>query len=191
MSSHRSARLDALRRIAKSAPLVVAWSALAMAGCSNAAEPGMLTAIDTRDGSTAWRADIEALPIQVLNHGSVVLVAGVSDCDGNGRVAALDKKTGEPRWSAPFEGGYSESAAADGVLFTGTQDGVIARRSSDGAKQWAADRFGDAQLQVATGYQVLVIGANDAGPYPRDPAEIVSLDPDTGETRRVTSLRMR
>jgi outer membrane protein assembly factor BamB len=112
----------------------------------------------------------------------------VSDCDGNGRIAALDKTTGEPRWSAPFGGGYSESAAADGVLFTGTQDGIIARRSADGAQQWAADRFGEAQLQVAAGDQVLVIGANDAGPYPRDPTEVVSLDPDTGETRCVTSL---
>lgn len=188
MSCHPAARLDAVRRIAESAPLVVALSVLTMVGCSNADEPGILTAIDNRDGSTSWRADIESLPIQVLNHGSVVLVAGVSDCDGNGRIAALDKTTGEPRWSAPFEGGYSESAAADGVLFTGTQDGVIARRSSDGAQQWAADRFGEAQLQVAAGDQVLVIGANDAGPYPRDPAEIVSLDPDTGETRWVTSL---
>ncbi len=188
MSRHRSVRLDAVRRIAVSIPLVVALSVLTMVGCSNTDEPGILTAIDNRDGSTSWRADIESLPIQVLNHGSVVLVAGVSDCDGNGRIAAFDRTTGEPRWSAPFEGGYSESAAADGVLFTGTRDGMIARRSTDGAQQWAADRFGAAQLQVAAGDQVLVIGANDAGPFPRHPAEVVSLDPDTGETRWATSL---
>lgn len=188
MSCHRSARLDAVRAIAKSAPLVVAWSVLAMAGCSNADEPGILTAIDNLDGGTYWRADIESLPIQVLDHGLVVLVAGVSDCDGNGRIAAFDKTTGEPRWSAPFEGGYSESAAADGVVFTGTHGRIVARGLADGTWRWEVDRFADTQLHVAAVERVLVIGVNDPGPYPRDAPEVMSLDPDTGETRWATAL---
>ena len=177
-----------IRSFERLAAVIVAASVLAATGCSSTGEPGTLTALDNRDGSTEWHSEVESSPIQVLVDGSVLVVAGVHDCHGNGRLAALDKATGETRWSVPFEGGYSESVAVDGVVVTATHARVVARRSTDGAQQWAADRFGEAQLQVAAGDQVLVIGANDAGPYPRDPAEVVLLDPDTGETRWVTSL---
>jgi outer membrane protein assembly factor BamB len=135
-----------------------------------------------------WEHDIEPNPTQVLVDGTVVIVAGVHDCDGNGRLVAVDASTGSERWSKPFEGGFSESAVTDGLVITAAEGSVVARESADGTQRWTADRFGDAQLQVAAAADTVIVGVNDPGSEPRDAPRVVALDSTTGQTRWVISL---
>ena len=170
-------------------PAVMAASALmVVAGCSSGPEQGLLTAVRNADGVVMWEHDIEPNPTQVLVDGTVVIVAGVHDCDGNGRLVAVDASTGGERWSKPFEGGFSESAVTDGMVITAAKGGVVARRSADGTQRWTADRFGDAQLQVAAAADTVIVGVNDPGSEPRDAPRVVAIDSTTGQTRWVISL---
>lgn len=117
----------------------VAWRAAEVtgAGIPTTTDDGLvvpttdgLTLLDARDGSRLWTAAADArLPVVV--DGTVVTMGE--------QTVALDAATGEQQWTAPA-GSRGHPVVADGTVYLGTGDGLIARTLSDGSERWQVDR---------------------------------------------------
>ena len=72
---------------------------------------------------------------------------------------------------------------------SGPEQGLLtAVRNADGTQRWTADRFGDAQLQVAAAADTVIVGVNDPGSEPSDAPRVIAIDSTTGQTRWVIPL---
>lgn len=91
-----------------------------------------LAALDARDGSRRWTADVDAT-LPAVADGTVVA--------GDEETVALDAATGEQEWSASARAEFYP-VVADGVVFLGTYSQLVGVALDDGTERWAVDRGG-------------------------------------------------
>jgi outer membrane protein assembly factor BamB len=89
-----------------------------------------LVGLDADDGRRLWTADVNAT-LPAVADGTVV-VAGES-------TVAMDATTGVRRWSAPARSEF-HPVVADGTVYLGTYEGVVALALDDGSERWQVDR---------------------------------------------------
>jgi outer membrane protein assembly factor BamB len=106
---------------------------------------GSVFAVNAATGNTLWRTDLgkSSFPAYLASTDGVVF-AGLlrslqaSGQDGDG-LYALNAATGKQLWSVPVSGGVNAGpVAASGVVYTGSEDGVLdAWQATTGNKLWS------------------------------------------------------
>jgi len=91
-----------------------------------------LVALDARDGSRRWVADVAAT-LPAVADGTVVA--------GREETVALDAASGDREWSASTRAEF-HPVVADGTVFLGTYSQLVGLGLGDGRERWAVDRGG-------------------------------------------------
>ncbi|WP_205427384.1 PQQ-binding-like beta-propeller repeat protein [Halorussus sp. MSC15.2] len=96
-----------------------------------------ITALNASDGSVRWRFDHDGNATE----GAAAVAEGrvfVQSAGGDGALHALDLETGEEYWSAPVRG-EGTPVVADGVVYAGAHDELVAVDAADGRVRWRYD----------------------------------------------------
>ncbi len=140
-------------------------------------EPGQVIALNTRDGSVAWK---RPLPGRTESSPAVVGDRVIAGCEC-GTLYAFDKKTGKSLWEADL-GGQLKAAPAisDGVAYIGDYSGTMsAVRINDGSIKWQSSSQGTGVAAgafygtAAVAFGRVYAGAKDGRVY--------SFDKETGD----------
>ncbi|MCB0997294.1 MAG: Hsp70 family protein [Acidimicrobiales bacterium] len=113
--------------------------------------------IDMSDGSTLWTRDIPDGGVAPLNRLAADGVVVVHD----GRLRGLSIETGDELWFGEI-GGYGVQSAADGIVYSVSSDGVVARDARTGVAVWIADLpdgLYDRAVTAVAGDHVLAVAA--------------------------------
>lgn len=145
------------------------------------AQKGLVSAVDTADGTVLWRHPIDAT---LVTSRPPVLSGGLvhPPLDGGPRLEALDPGTGRPRWQETVTGRVGLGYTGGMILLTGADGKVTGVDSASGDSKW------NRRIAGLSGPRLFSF-AGDQLAYATSEAEdgastrVAALDPGTGEVR--------
>lgn len=144
-------------------------------------ETGAVYAFDARTGSRRWRMPTGPGPGPPRVAGTIVYIGS-----GDGTLVALDVSSGYHRWQvavAPVGHCCGAPTIADGTLYLGLKEGLIALDAHTGAVRW---RWGSGIYQVSAPTLVddtIYAGGSAADGAHRHAGLLIAVDARTGRER--------
>lgn len=124
--------------------------------------PGV-TALRASTGAMLWSYSLAHVgPVGA----TAPVVAGDLVYAGGDGVSALDAVTGKLRWTYPTGSMFAAPIIANGVLYAGSMDGVVAALDArTGSPRWIFATGGNIESTLAVAGGLVYVGANRAGVY--------------------------